>query len=234
MFKLNNHWALLTAILEALRAYTGSFEMMTSAAFNKFLKTIRRCEQLIESYKTLQEIDRANQIQVPTPKDIVRGAVVLAVAALDAYITDVFTEKLVTYLKKYPAESELIKLLFDAGLDTKEALNLISMERPYRRIRTLVDGYYASFTTQKFDVIDQIFKPYRLKNITDNAARKTGKKSIKGSVQKLVERRHQIAHAGDYNSHKRIIEIDELQIGKRIKDLELFVKSMDEIICNRI
>lgn len=207
---------------------------MPSKAHEKFIKTIRRCESIVDAYKRLQEIDQANGVDVPTPKDIVRGSVVLAVAALDTYITDVFSEKLVSYLKTYSPDAELIDLLYDAGLDTKEALVLLAMDRPYRRIRTLIENYYGSYTTQKFVVIDQIFKPYRLKKITDNAARKSGKVSIKKSVGKLVERRHKIAHAGDYNSHGRIVDIDEEQVGRRIKDLELLVKNIDEIICNRI
>ena len=111
---------------------------MPSKAHGKFIKTIRRCESLVDSYKRLQVIDEENGVDVPTPKDIVRGAVVLAVAALDTYVTDVFSEKLVPYLKAYNPDPELIELLYDAGLDTKEALGLLSMERPYRRIRTLI------------------------------------------------------------------------------------------------
>ncbi|RRV26614.1 hypothetical protein EGJ86_04485 [Pseudomonas sp. o96-267] len=207
---------------------------MPSNAHSKFLKTIKRCESLVDSYKQLQAIDQANGVAVPTPKDIVRGAVVLAVAALDTYVTDAFSEKLVPYLQRYKPDDELIELLYKSGLDTKEALVLLGMERPYRRIRTLIENYYGSYTTQKFDVIDQIFRPYRLANVTENAARKSGKPSIKTSVGKLVERRHQIAHAGDYNRHGRIIDINEEQIAKRIKHLELLVTSMDEILCNRV
>jgi len=205
-----------------------------SNAHNKFVKTIKRCESLVNSYNQLQAIDQANGVAVPTPKDIVRGAVVLAVAALDTYVTDAFSEKLVPYLQRYKPDEELIELLYKSGLDTKEALVLLGMKRPYRRIRTLIENYYGSYTTQKFDVIDQIFKPYRLANITENSARKSGTPSIKTSVGKLVERRHQIAHAGDYNRHGRIIDIDEKQIAKRIKHLELLVTSMDEILCNRV
>lgn len=207
---------------------------MPSNAHGKFIKTIKRCESLVDAYKQLQAIDQANGIAVPTPKDIVRGAVVLAVAALDTYVTDAFSEKLVPYLQKYKPDEELIDLLYKSGLDTREALVLLGMERPYRRIRTLIENYYGSYTTQKFDVIDQIFKPYRLANITENAARKSKKTSIKMSVGKLVERRHEIAHAGDYNRHGRINDIDEEQIAKRIKHLELLVSNMDEILCNRV
>lgn len=207
---------------------------MPSNAHAKFLKTIRRCESLVDSYRQLQEIDQENGAAVPTPKDIVRGAVVLAVAALDTYVTDVFSEKLVPYLQRYRPDEELIDLLHNAGLDTKEALVLLGMDRPYRRIRTLIENYYGSYTTQKFDVIDQIFRPYRLINITENAARRSGRISIKKSVGKLVERRHQIAHAGDYNRHGRIMDIDESQIARRIEHLELFVTNMDAILCNRV
>lgn len=206
---------------------------MPSNAYDKFLKTIRRCETLTSSYETLHKMNAADS-DVPAPKDIVRGAVVLAVAALDTYVTDVFAEKLVAYLKRYTPDESLIDLLNEAGLDTKEALVLIQMERPYRRIRTLIQQYYYSYTTQKFDVIDGIFLPYRLKNLSHNAAQKSGTPSIKRSVEKLVERRHAIAHAGDYNGHGRIVDIDEASIAKRIKHLERLVTSMDEIICNRI
>lgn len=50
-------------------------------------------------------------VDPPTPKDIVRGAVVLAVAALDAYVIDVFTEKLTTYLKAFTPDDSLVQLL---------------------------------------------------------------------------------------------------------------------------
>lgn len=121
---------------------------MSSNAHSKFIKTIRRCESLVDSYKQLQAIDHANGVAVPTPKDIVRGAVVLAVAALDTYVTDAFSEKLVPYLQRYKPDEELIDLLYKSGLNTKEALVLLGMERPYRRIRTLIENYYGSYTTQ--------------------------------------------------------------------------------------
>jgi hypothetical protein len=205
-----------------------------SKAYDKFIKTIHRCEALVDAYKKLQELDKTNNLNIPTPKDIIRGAVVLAVASLDTYVTDAFAEKLVSHLKQNKPSNDLVNLLHKAGLDTREALSLITMERPYRRIRTLITSHYASYTTQKFDVIDSIFKPYGLAKITENAAKKSGKVSIKKSVGNLVERRHAIAHAGDYNAHGKIVDIDENKIAKRISDLELLVKNIDAILCNRI
>ena len=76
--------------------------------------------------------------------------------------------------------------------------------------------------------------PYRLKNLTDNAQKKSSRKSLKSSVEKLILRRHEIVHAGDYNSHGKIRSINEKQISTRIKDLEILVNNMDEIISNRM
>ncbi|NQU68207.1 MAG: hypothetical protein HQ510_09725 [Candidatus Marinimicrobia bacterium] len=206
---------------------------MNSKSFNKFKKTINRCEELVNTFKILRAVKEKHD-EIPAPKDIVRASVVLSVAALDAYITDVFCEKLVSYLKKHTPDQSLVDLLNDAGLDTKEALTLITMDRPYRRIRTLIKKYYDAYTTQRFDVIDNMFLPYRLYKISSNAERKSGRKQLLTSVEKLIERRHEIAHGGDYNSYGRLRAIEEDGIAKRMKDLELFVVNLDEIVCNRI
>ncbi|HEU0189111.1 MAG TPA: HEPN domain-containing protein [Gallionella sp.] len=206
---------------------------MPTKSFAKFKKTITRCDDLVSTYETLHQQHQQNQ-GGSAPKDIVRAALVFAVAALDAYATDAFAEKLVPYLKKYKPDQSLVDLLHQAGLDTKEALILITMERPLRRIRTLINNHYSTYTTQRFDVIDQLFLPYRLKNITQNAEAKSGKKLLKASVEKLITRRHEIAHDGDYNAHGNIKDIDSDQIKKRISHLEILVTNIDEILCSRI
>lgn len=206
---------------------------MPTKAFAKFKKTIIRCEELVSTYETLHLQHQQNQ-EIPAPKDMIRAAVVLAVAALDAYATDVFSEKLVQYLKSFKPDQSLINLLNEAGLDTKEALYLITMERPYRRIRTLINNYYSTYTTQRFEVIDKLFLHYRLKDITKNAASISGKKHLKSSVEKLIMRRHEIVHSGDYNSYGKITSIDSTPIKKRISHLEELVVNMDKLICKRI
>jgi len=206
---------------------------MSSKAYDKFRKTLNRCESLLDSYRKLRDVAEQEDAP-PASKDIVRGAVVLAVSALDAYVTDVFAEKLVSYLKTYEPDEALISLLNDAGLDTEEALTMISMDRPYQRVRTLIRHHYLTHTTQQVDVIDEMFLPYRLKKITDNAEKKAGRKTLCTSVQKLVKKRNRIAHSGDYNAHGRIRSIDEEVVERRMDDMELLVKNMDDIICNRI
>lgn len=204
-----------------------------SNAHSKFEKTINRCTALIRTYRTLSKERRKNK-KIRAPRDLIRASVVLSVSALDAYITDVFSEKLVPYLKRYKPDELLVNILYEAGIDTNEALNLINMDRPYRRVRTLVNKYYESYTTQNFDVIDKLFLAYRLKNISDRAQSKSKRKTLKRSVSILVERRHKIAHDGDYNSHGKLKAINLKETERRINDIKLFVQYLDEIVCNRI
>ena len=204
-----------------------------SKALKKFEKTIKRSTALISTYRSLLR-QRGNDGTIRAPRDLIRAAVVLSVAALDAYVTDVFSEKLVPYLRKYKPDDLLVKILRDAGLDTYEALTLIKMDRPFRRIRTMVNTYYKTYTTQKFDVIDKLFLSFRLKDITDKAQAKSKRKYLKKSVSKLIERRHKIAHGGDYNSHGNLNKINLKETEKRIDALKLFVHCIDEIVSNRI
>ena len=204
---------------------------MTKAK-QKFDKTIARCEELIELYNTIEKKQLSN---VKPRHDILRAAIVLAVAAFDAYATDCFSEQFVEYIKKHKVDESLQKLLIDAGFDVKFSLELINSDRPYRKIRTLIDRHYAKYTTQKLEVINQLFLQYRIKDITNNAAKKTGKNPdrIISSVKKLVERRHSIVHDGDYNEYCKIKPVSASDIN-RIHDLKLLVDNMDEIILNKM
>ena len=206
---------------------------MPTKSFTKFKKTIGRCMELVTTYETLNQLHSNGQGSIAS-KDIIRAAVVLAVAALDAYATDAFAEKLVPYLKKHKPDQSLIDLLQKAGLDTKEALTLLAMERPFRRIRTLIANHHSTYTTQRFEVIDQLFLPFRLKKFTQNAEAKSKKKLLKASVENLISRRHEIVHDGDYTAHGKIKDIEPNVIRKRIIQLESLVTCMDQVLCARI
>jgi len=201
-----------------------------SLAKQKFDKTINRCNELISIYESL----KAENPDANISQDILRSAIVLAVAAFDAYATDCFAEHFVDYIKRYKIDDELEKLLIDAGFTVSFALELIKMERPYRRIRTLIDKYYCKYTTQKLCVIDELFKHYHIKNLTKNAAKRSKKspQRLISSIEKIIERRHSIVHDGDYNEYNRIIKVTDTDIG-RIGDLQILVSNMEDIINNK-
>lgn len=166
-------------------------------------------------------------------EDMGRAAIVLAVSAMDQYFTRRFAELLVPFLKKEGATDALVAILSDSGFDTREALNAISMRRPYRRIRTLVEARFETYTTQKFVVIDELFLAIGLKDFTANCQKKTKRKTLLSSVSVLVDRRHKIAHGGDLNSHGKLRQLDFKDLKKRLKDLETFVSAAEAIIENR-
>lgn len=203
-----------------------------SQAKAKFDKTISRCNEMVSIYQKLKNDEGEDG---NTSQDILRGAIVLAVAAFDSYATDCFAEFFVHYIKKYGVDSSLEKLLEQAGFTVKFALELINSERPYRKIRTLIDHYYYKYTTQRLTVIDDLFKQYHIQGLTKNAAKKAGRNPEKllKSVEKIIERRHSIVHDGDYNDHNRIRNVTEADV-KRITDLKTLVVNMDYIVENRM
>jgi hypothetical protein len=163
-------------------------------------------------------------------KDIGRGGVVLAVAAMDAYFTRRFSELVVPYIKKRGAQEGLVTLLQKAGLDTSKALGLLAMERPMRHIRSLVDSHLEKYTTQKFAAIDELYRCLGLSDLTSHAERRTNRKRLKISIAALVERRHAIVHGGDLNKHGHLEDFDWRKMERRMQDLLLFVDSADELI----
>ena len=193
-------------------------------AYEKFKLTISRCESLIDLYSDAKSKDAI------AADDILRSAVMLATAAFDTYVTDSFEEKFKAYVSTGHADEKIFDLLDKAGLNSKEAIGLLKMERPYRHLSTIIKRYYSKFTTQKMEVIDNVFSQYGIKNITLSAAKKSGKPSIKDSTTKLIRRRHSIVHGGDYNDQGNLQQIDKDKVLKRIDHLQLLVENMEEII----
>lgn len=179
-------------------------------------------------------VERIMALAPTTPpidlSDMTRAAVVLAVAAMDAYFTDVFAERFVPFLKKKGATKAMVQLLEDAGLNTECALELLAMDRPYRRIRKLVEAYHQHITTQRHTVIDELFLAYGLKDFSSNVEKLKRRKTLLKSLTTLVQRRHCIAHEGDLNAHSRVRAIDPAKTKTRIEDLIAFVSGADELL----
>lgn len=196
-------------------------------AIATFKNTAARALALVTLHASLTDAQRAG---LPDDRDLLRSAVALAAAGMDAYFTDRFSESLVKFLKKRGPTDDLIKLLAQAGLDAKAALEMITMKRPYRRIRTLVEAFLADYTTQKQRVIDELFKVYGVKNLCANAQGIAKKKKLLTSVAAAVSRRHSIVHAGDLNAHDRTRPIDDKLAARYIKNIELFVVSCEAML----
>lgn len=199
---------------------------MPDKSHDSFTATLDRAKSLIALYRRLLKVHFVKEPKNLTHEelsDLVRSAVVLSMAAMDSYFTARFTELLVPYIKRHGPTNSLVDLLANAGLDTRQALEMLQMDRPYRRIRTLMDSYFERYTTQRADVIDRLFVAYGLKNFSQNIQRSAHRTLLVRRVELLTERRHQIVHEGDLNAHGHLQDIDADKVDRQLKDLKLFV-----------
>ena len=199
----------------------------SNKAGDSFIRTSQRALALIELHTRLVQAGVDQRIH---SSDLVRSAVVLSVAAMDAYFTRRFEDIVIPYVKKHGPSPGIIELLQKAGLDTEQALTMATMDRPFRRVRTLVHSYLETYTTQRFDVIDQLFLSFGLKDLCANAQGMTGRKTLLRSVEILVDRRHKIVHEGDLDGHGKLRRIEPLPTLHRIRDMTLLVRKADELI----
>jgi hypothetical protein len=202
-----------------------------SKSYFKFEKVILRSLNLIDVQKQVEKLFVSRQlIDHFDPSDLCRAAVVLSVAAMDAYFTDIFIERFNSYLKMKGITDDLVEILNKAGLNTRVALELLSMERPLRRIRSLLEEYLDLRTMQRTEVIDNLFKAYGITNLSSHVEKYKGRKTLIRSIEILVERRNQISHEGDMNSHRKLNPISSKEMKKRIQDIVRFVSGTEAIL----
>jgi len=196
-------------------------------ALTAFHKAITRSEDLLTVYTSLSKDPAIVKCEA---KDLLRSALVMAVAGMDAYFTGRFTENIVVYLKTNRPTDGMVKILSKAGLDTRQALEMIAMDRPWRRIRTLLDDHLFDHTTQRFDAIDDLFVVYKVKDLCTNAEGLSKRKELLKSVELAVQRRHAIVHRADINGHDKLNGIELLWTRGKIADVKLFVEKCETLI----
>jgi hypothetical protein len=202
---------------------------MANKPFTIFEKTISRSNGLLELHKTGPHLDEND--------DLIRAAIVLAVAGFDRYFTAKFCDVLVTHLKSSgEVGPDLYKILEKAGFNTEFALKLVSetvenrKSRPFRKIRTIVQNSLSAHTTHRDDAIDDLFKGLGLKDLSGHAAKKAKKKKLVSSVMKLVNIRNEIAHEAHVKQTGEPRKLDAAKIALRIEDLKIYVTMCDQIV----
>jgi hypothetical protein len=212
-----------------------------SKAFTSFESIFKRANDILDGSQSL--VDIYNKLVTKSDEsisydswhsasDMGRAAVVLAVAAMDDYFTRKYAEVLVPTIKKRGVTKEFCEILSQSGLDIKASLELMTMSKPYRRIRTMAEKYWSDYTTQRSNKIDHLFATIGLNRLSINAQRKSKRKGLLKSISILVDRRNQIVHAGDMSKRGKLEKLNPAIISKRLKDIELFVKNCEIIINN--
>lgn len=147
---------------------------------------------------------------------------------MDAYFTRRFCERLVPYLNK-----KLVSLLEDAGLDLVACLQMFAMERPFRRVRATLDNHLINVVTQNFKAIDGLYQCYSIPSLSSACEKRSRRKTLLTSVERIVKRRHAIAHGGDLNSRGKLVPVDLGRTKKRVNDVRTFVEIAETILDDR-
>lgn len=189
-----------------------------------------------QAYQTFQQVlgravdlhSHANQptpgISQPVIDDILRSSLVLGIAAMDGYFTDRFVESFTGYVKAQKKTPALLEMLNKAGLNASVAVDLLMMERPFRRLRTLITDYLEDYTTQKTNVIDGLFLAYGIKDLTRHACARAKRLMLPGRISAAAARRNSIVHDGDLNSHDRQRAVDGRLFKRHLNDITLYVQ----------
>jgi RiboL-PSP-HEPN len=212
-----------------------------SSALGVFKSIFSRADDMLAGSKVVVNLfndiknpeDSANTYEsLHAASDMGRAAIVLAVASMDDYFTRKYADVLVTSIKKRGVTKAFCEILSKNGLDLKSSLELLTMKKPYRRIRTMAERYCSDYTTQRDHKIDDLFETIGLNSLSKNAQKRSGRKNLLKSISILVDRRNDIVHAGDLSRRGKLQTIDPESTKKRFRDLEIFITNCDEIVNN--
>ena len=208
-----------------------------SRARRRFTTNIQRSGNLVQMHDAFFNDEHDHGVRKWSSdaiQDLLRAAVVFAVAAMDTYFTARFAECLVPYLKKHGPSDSLIALLDKAGFTTRQALEMMDMQRPYRRVRSLIDAHLERFTTQRSDVIDELFLAYGLKDFCRHAESATKRSTLLKRIDGVVQRRHAIVHEGDLTRFGKHTPVSRSETARWLRDITTFVDAAHAITSRRI
>lgn len=204
-------------------------------AKNRFDATIERCYDLVDDFEAGSGAKKN--------ADLLRAAVVLAVAALDKYCKDRFMESFGAYydrtFRNRGLDGKHMAYLKKVGITTEDMLKIYmenadrSAMHPARWIGEKLQAHLYKETFQSGKAISELFQFYGLEDIITHAVEKGGnKRDIWKKVEMLVARRHQITHAADYESDT-LAKLDKKTVEEWLGALVEFVGCVHAIVGNR-
>ena len=194
----------------------------------RFDETMSRCDALILLYNSTKN------------DDLLRAVVVFCVAALERYLKDRFLELFVPFLKKVQKRGgnwnkRTKELLNVSGVneDFWKSCTLNPTKKLFAKIASRVRNYVRKvMILQKKSAIEGLYTCYGM-NVIQCAVGKADRKLLWDSVEKLIKRRHQVAHHADYLYAGKLDEIDKKEIEKRIGHVKKLVDCIDDILVLR-
>ena len=201
-----------------------------SRPITQFHGTINRSFALLDMFDERHFDHARGSTKFIQEDDLIRAAVVVAVAAMDHFFTQKFCDVLVPHLKKNGPSDQLSDLLKKSGLDTKTALELLTMKRPFRRIRTMSQRHLSRYTSHRAKAIDKLFSTVGIDGLCGRAQAELKRKNLLVRIDAFVDLRNEISHTGHLKADGRPRFIDPDKVRRQVEELEMFVSVSDKMI----
>lgn len=194
----------------------------------RFDETMIRCNALTALYDSTKN------------DDLLRAAVVLGVAAMERYLKDRFLELFIPFLKyeqkrkgvgKWNKSTD--KLLEESGIDTNfwKENSFCPATKIFAKLSKQVRDYVRShMVLQRRGPIEGLYACYGIRDIIPFAEGKAERKTLWDSVEKLIRRRHQVAHGADYLYAGKLDSVDKKEVVRRLGHVSKLVNSIDEVL----
>lgn len=170
-----------------------------ATAAEAFDKTMRRVDGLLSLHPTLHGIAGRPRQHV---SDVLRGALVLSVAALDALVLDSVVAAIPRAVRDGQLGPNVAKWVKE---QPEEFLALLSDAAPGTKLAELCRSQLGQVTFQRAAMIEGVIRdvvrrdpPWsRAADILSESGKTWDAEAVKTKLDEIVERRHRIAHSGD-------------------------------------
>lgn len=206
-----------------------------------FDESMKRAVSFLIAYRELH----GKRGRVPTARaDLLRGAVVFAVAAMDAYIRDTVAYHLAKVIAvqvrtKSALPKEFIRII-DSTMNTEALIKAAYASRTGSHIRSAVEGKLVQRSFQDPKAIEDAFKIIGLNDLIVKVAEIYGskKKELEKTIRAITKRRHQIVHQADLHQDKKKKrkprEIKVSFVEEVLDTIRNFVNSIERIVSEHI
>lgn len=206
--------------------------MQPTTAYSVFESSIKRAANLLEIHR----LAHGNQSRPPAfLADAHRAAIVLAVSALDAFVRTFVIDHIVSTVTN-PSTTIPEKL----RTQIKECLNqdtIIEAARQGDFSSRVQKAFQERFDDQSFQGVKKITETMRLIGIEDVFATIAGAASVneenlKRDLGRFTQRRHIIAHRGDYDLSRTPPEENKIlkkDVEDCIKTVKLIAREINEL-----
>ena len=201
-------------------------------SIERYKLVAQRCQKLIDLSNVL-EADNCLKKKWDSD-ELIRCAIVLKIASMDAFFTDKFIEIFVPFAKKNGISKELETIIKKTGITFGESLDILTQTEPLETLLCKMKNKIEKHVTQEQEKIDFLFKGFGINSISSAAEKYDNLTAIKKDdllkkVRLLVKRRHSIVHYGDITPTGSVKRIG-LGTIKKIENIDRFVTACEYLL----